>query len=222
MFESLCDRMQGVFKELRGEGHLTDFHLEPALREIRLSLLEADVALPVVRALHGAGQGARGRREGRAAALARPGGHAHRPRRAARASRRRSRGRRSLREARGHRARRSAGLRQDDFGREAGAAPEDARTLSADRGRRPRASGRRGAARHARPPDRRARLRAGRASGPRRGCPRGRQRGAANRPRHGHRRHGRPPARRRGAHGTRSAPSRRRSSRRRSCSSPTR
>jgi signal recognition particle subunit SRP54 len=41
--------MQGVFKELRGEGHLTDYHLETALRAIRLSLLEADVALPVVR-----------------------------------------------------------------------------------------------------------------------------------------------------------------------------
>ena len=49
MFESLGDRMQGVFKELRGEGHLTDFHIETAMREIRLSLLEADVALPVVR-----------------------------------------------------------------------------------------------------------------------------------------------------------------------------
>ena len=49
MFESLGERMQGVFKELRGEGHLTDYHLETALREIRLSLLEADVALPVVR-----------------------------------------------------------------------------------------------------------------------------------------------------------------------------
>ncbi|MEP6993661.1 MAG: signal recognition particle receptor subunit alpha, partial [Acidobacteriota bacterium] len=49
MFESLGDRLQGVFKELRGEGHLTDYHLESALRQIRLSLLEADVALPVVR-----------------------------------------------------------------------------------------------------------------------------------------------------------------------------
>ena len=49
MFEGLSDRMQGVFKELRGEGHLTEYHLEQALREIRLSLLEADVALPVVR-----------------------------------------------------------------------------------------------------------------------------------------------------------------------------
>ncbi|HTY41180.1 MAG TPA: signal recognition particle protein [Thermoanaerobaculia bacterium] len=49
MFEGLGDRMQRVFKELRGEGHLTDFHVETALREIRLSLLEADVALPVVK-----------------------------------------------------------------------------------------------------------------------------------------------------------------------------
>ncbi len=49
MFESLGDRLAGVFKELRGEGHLTDYHLETALRQIRLALLEADVALPVVR-----------------------------------------------------------------------------------------------------------------------------------------------------------------------------
>jgi signal recognition particle subunit SRP54 len=49
MFEGLGDRIQGVFKELRGEGHLTEYHLETALRQIRLSLLEADVALPVVR-----------------------------------------------------------------------------------------------------------------------------------------------------------------------------
>ncbi|MCA1611464.1 MAG: signal recognition particle protein [Acidobacteria bacterium] len=49
MFEGLSERVQGVFKDLRGEGHLTEFHLETALRQIRLSLLEADVALPVVR-----------------------------------------------------------------------------------------------------------------------------------------------------------------------------
>ncbi|HEY1250317.1 MAG TPA: signal recognition particle protein [Thermoanaerobaculia bacterium] len=49
MFESLGDRLAGVFKELRGEGHLTDFHLDSAFRQIRLALLEADVALPVVR-----------------------------------------------------------------------------------------------------------------------------------------------------------------------------
>jgi signal recognition particle subunit SRP54 len=49
MFEGLGDRIQRVFKELRGEGHLTEYHLDTALRQIRLSLLEADVALPVVR-----------------------------------------------------------------------------------------------------------------------------------------------------------------------------
>jgi signal recognition particle subunit SRP54 len=49
VFEGLGDRLQGVFKELRGEGHLTEYHLDTALRQIRLSLLEADVALPVVR-----------------------------------------------------------------------------------------------------------------------------------------------------------------------------
>ena len=49
MFEGLGERLQGVFKELRGEGHLTEFHLDIALRQIRLSLLEADVALPVVK-----------------------------------------------------------------------------------------------------------------------------------------------------------------------------
>lgn len=49
MFEALGERLAGVFKELKGEGHLTQYHLDSALRQIRLSLLEADVALPVVR-----------------------------------------------------------------------------------------------------------------------------------------------------------------------------
>ena len=33
MFEGLGERVQGVFKDLRGEGHLTDYHLETALRQ---------------------------------------------------------------------------------------------------------------------------------------------------------------------------------------------
>ncbi len=49
MFESLSDRLQRVFKELRGEGHLTEFHVDQALEEIRTALLEADVSLSVVR-----------------------------------------------------------------------------------------------------------------------------------------------------------------------------
>ena len=49
MFDSLSDRLQRVFKELRGEGTLTEFHVDEALKEIRTALLEADVSLPVVK-----------------------------------------------------------------------------------------------------------------------------------------------------------------------------
>jgi signal recognition particle subunit SRP54 len=49
MFDSLSDRLQRVFKELRGEGHLTEFHVDEALKEIRTALLEADVHLRVVK-----------------------------------------------------------------------------------------------------------------------------------------------------------------------------
>jgi signal recognition particle subunit SRP54 len=50
MFENLTDRLGGVMKKLRGAGRLTEENIEEALREVRMSLLEADVALPVVRA----------------------------------------------------------------------------------------------------------------------------------------------------------------------------
>jgi len=49
MFDDLSDRLQRVFKELRGEGTLTEFHVDEALKEIRTALLEADVSLPVVK-----------------------------------------------------------------------------------------------------------------------------------------------------------------------------
>jgi signal recognition particle GTPase len=42
-------RPKGVAGHVRGEGHLTEYHLDAALRQIRLALLEADVALPVVK-----------------------------------------------------------------------------------------------------------------------------------------------------------------------------
>jgi signal recognition particle subunit SRP54 len=51
MFESLTDRLQAVFRNLRGHGHLTETELRDGLREIRLALLEADVHLSVVRQL---------------------------------------------------------------------------------------------------------------------------------------------------------------------------
>src|SRR3954467_4939920 len=50
MFESLSTRIQDVFKGLRGEVRLTDEHVETALREIRMALLEADVNFRVVKA----------------------------------------------------------------------------------------------------------------------------------------------------------------------------
>ena len=50
MFESLSDRLQGVFRSLRGEVRLTEETVEVALREIRLALLEADVNFKVVKA----------------------------------------------------------------------------------------------------------------------------------------------------------------------------
>jgi signal recognition particle subunit SRP54 len=50
MFDSLSTRIQDVFKTLRGEVRLTPEHVEAALREIRLALLEADVNFRVVKA----------------------------------------------------------------------------------------------------------------------------------------------------------------------------
>jgi signal recognition particle subunit SRP54 len=50
MFESLSDRLQGVFRSLRGEVRLTEETVETALREIRMALLEADVNFKVVKA----------------------------------------------------------------------------------------------------------------------------------------------------------------------------
>jgi len=49
MLEAISDRLQKVFKTLRGEGHLTERHVDDALAEIRRALLAADVALPVVK-----------------------------------------------------------------------------------------------------------------------------------------------------------------------------
>ena len=50
MFESLSTRIQSAFTSLRGEVRLTEEHVETALREIRLALLEADVNFQVVKA----------------------------------------------------------------------------------------------------------------------------------------------------------------------------
>ncbi|MBV8576140.1 MAG: signal recognition particle receptor subunit alpha, partial [Acetobacteraceae bacterium] len=49
MFEALSDKLTGVFERLRGRGSLNEGDVTEALREVRLALLDADVALPVVR-----------------------------------------------------------------------------------------------------------------------------------------------------------------------------
>lgn len=49
MFESLTERLSDTLKNLRGQGRLSEKNIKDALREVRLALLEADVALPVVK-----------------------------------------------------------------------------------------------------------------------------------------------------------------------------
>ncbi len=49
MFDNLTSRLSGVIKTLRGQARLTEANIQDALREVRMALLEADVALPVVK-----------------------------------------------------------------------------------------------------------------------------------------------------------------------------
>ncbi len=49
MLENLSDRFQGVIKKLRGQARLSEENIADAMREVRMALLEADVALPVVK-----------------------------------------------------------------------------------------------------------------------------------------------------------------------------
>jgi len=49
MFEALNERLTGVFDRITGRGALSEKDVEEALREVRVALLEADVALPVVK-----------------------------------------------------------------------------------------------------------------------------------------------------------------------------
>jgi signal recognition particle subunit SRP54 len=51
MFESLSDKLNGVFKKLTGRGRLTEKNIQDALKEVRLALLEADVHYKVVKKL---------------------------------------------------------------------------------------------------------------------------------------------------------------------------
>lgn len=49
MFENLTQRLSGLLDKMRGQGRLTEDNIQEAMREVRMALLEADVALPVVR-----------------------------------------------------------------------------------------------------------------------------------------------------------------------------
>jgi len=48
MFDNLTDRLSGTLKKLKGQGRLTEANIKETMREVRMALLEADVALPVV------------------------------------------------------------------------------------------------------------------------------------------------------------------------------
>jgi signal recognition particle subunit SRP54 len=49
VFDTLADRLDKVFTSLRGKGRLSEADIDATAREIRIALLEADVALPVVK-----------------------------------------------------------------------------------------------------------------------------------------------------------------------------
>ena len=49
MFENLSERLTKTIRNLRGQGRLSEANIKDALREVRMALLEADVALPVVK-----------------------------------------------------------------------------------------------------------------------------------------------------------------------------
>ncbi len=87
MFENLTDKLQRTFKNLRGQGKLTDEHLDAALAEIREALLEGDVNVGVADELlaniRAKGAGLRSD----AAAFARPASHQDCSRRTARTAR---------------------------------------------------------------------------------------------------------------------------------------
>src|ERR687883_699368 len=49
MLDTLTSRLAGIVKHIRGEARLSESNIQEALREVRIALLEADVALPVVK-----------------------------------------------------------------------------------------------------------------------------------------------------------------------------
>lgn len=48
-FESLSDKLQNIFKNLKGKGRLSEADVKAALKEVKMALLEADVSFKVVK-----------------------------------------------------------------------------------------------------------------------------------------------------------------------------
>ena len=95
MFETLSDRLSGVFGSLTRQGALTDEDIATALREVRTALLEADVSLPVARDFVKQVADKAKRPGGDQVGHPRPAGRQDRPRRAHRHAPRRGRARRT-------------------------------------------------------------------------------------------------------------------------------
>ena len=147
MFDSLSDRLQGVFRSLRGEGRLTEQTVEAALREIRMALLEADVNFKVVKAFIDRVRDQAVDQDGPQEPDACAAGRADRARRDAGALRRQRRGASTVARAPARDpAARPAGLGQDDDVGEAGAvALEAGEAPDSGVDRRPAARGHRAA-----------------------------------------------------------------------------
>lgn len=63
-FESLSDKLQNIFKNLRGKGRLSEADVKAALKEVKMALLEADVSFKVVKQFYKFHSGTGGRRRG--------------------------------------------------------------------------------------------------------------------------------------------------------------
>ena len=79
MFESLSEKLSGIFDKLTGRGALSEEDVNAAMREVRRALLEADVALEVVRSFIDRARDAGGRRGGAEIGHPRPDGRQDRP-----------------------------------------------------------------------------------------------------------------------------------------------
>ena len=90
MFESLSEKLSGILDKLTGRGALSEEDVNAAMREVRRALLEADVALEVVRTFVDSARTKAVGADGHQVGHARPDGRQDRPRRADRDARRRT------------------------------------------------------------------------------------------------------------------------------------